>query len=504
MSDVTTAMVDINEIAVEDGLNPRKRFDENALAELAQSIRQTGSLLTALTVCSADGGGYTLLAGERRLRAAKLADLQEVPVVVRPRDGALAAALAENLVRCDLDPIEEAEALARLAKTENLSTHKALAARVGKSGAWVSERLRLLQLPEAVQAHIACGTVPVAAERDLRSVAKVAPRVAECVCELAARGDIDGRDLTDRFGEVLHAAAQAKFDSPPTLIALTGSVRLSALVARDHERFDGLSARLRAIPDSYGYPAATDDPWLTVAEDHIDAARAAGCLIEHSTNDGDWQATRCFLVDRDFAIDLAERIVERSERAAAERAQRTTGAKTAASDDERQARRAEREKARAAAIEARGANLSLGRRMIGRRGAKSRREHALTRAKALGALLLATDDRLPAAGLRLVLPQLQRVEVKQLKSKETREKVIYAEPDECLAYLQAQIDRAKSANEVLELLADALIAVALVDPSELPRSRREYSSIRGLRAAIKLLAPDIRAIKPRARKATRS
>ncbi len=188
MSEPATAVLDIDQIATEDGFNPRTRFDEESLAELEASIREHG-VVQAPTVRPAEEGHYTVIAGERRLIAAKRAGVTRIPVVIRNEaDGARAAALAENLIREDLDPIDTARALHDLAQAEGLGTHAKIADRVKKSPSWVSDHLRLLKLPEGVQRHVAEGTVPVEAERDLRKVAKVSPRVAECACELVERG----------------------------------------------------------------------------------------------------------------------------------------------------------------------------------------------------------------------------------------------------------------------------------------------------------------------------
>src|SRR4029077_1104605 len=111
---------EIDRIRVEDGFNPRTDFDQDSLSELGASIRQTG-LVTALTV-RPNGEGYVLIAGQRRLIAAKRAGLKAVPVLVREGSDALAVAVAETLIRADLDPIEEANALARLAEAEKLAT----------------------------------------------------------------------------------------------------------------------------------------------------------------------------------------------------------------------------------------------------------------------------------------------------------------------------------------------------------------------------------------------
>jgi len=130
---------------------PRRRFDEAALRELAASIRRRGVLQPLLV--RPLGDGYQLVAGERRFRAAQLAGLDEVPAVVRELSDreALEVALVENLQREDLSPVEEAEGYRRLA--EMGLSHEAIAARVGRSRSAVSNALRLLQLPpEALQA----------------------------------------------------------------------------------------------------------------------------------------------------------------------------------------------------------------------------------------------------------------------------------------------------------------------------------------------------------------
>lgn len=130
---------------------PRRSFDEEGLAELAASIRSCG-ILQPLTVRRA-GEGYELVAGERRLRAARIAGLREVPCLVAQvgeEDSALLA-LMENLQRRDLDCWEEAQAIARLISRYGLSQEEA-ARRVGRAQPTVANKLRLLRLPEDVRA----------------------------------------------------------------------------------------------------------------------------------------------------------------------------------------------------------------------------------------------------------------------------------------------------------------------------------------------------------------
>ena len=130
---------------------PRRSFDEEGLAELAASIRSCG-ILQPLTVRRA-GEGYELVAGERRLRAARIAGLREVPCLVAlvgEEDSALLA-LMENLQRRDLDCWEEAQAIARLISRYGLSQEEA-ARRLGRAQPTVANKLRLLRLPEDVRA----------------------------------------------------------------------------------------------------------------------------------------------------------------------------------------------------------------------------------------------------------------------------------------------------------------------------------------------------------------
>ena len=130
---------------------PRRSFDEEGLAELAASIRSCG-ILQPLTVRRA-GEGYELVAGERRLRAARIAGLREVPCLVAQvgeEDSALLA-LMENLQRRDLDCWEEAQAIARLISRYGLSQEEA-ARRLGRAQPTVANKLRLLRLPEDVRA----------------------------------------------------------------------------------------------------------------------------------------------------------------------------------------------------------------------------------------------------------------------------------------------------------------------------------------------------------------
>ncbi len=506
MSEPTVAVLPIDSITVAEGFNPRTRFDEESLSALAASLRTTEGVVQPLAVQAGEDGGYVLIAGERRLRAARQAGIEKVPVVVLDGDKAKVAALAENLIRVDLDPIEVAHGLQALADAEGLTTHKKIAARIDKSPGFVSEHLRLLRLPEGVQRHIAAGHVPVAAERTLRNIAKVSPRVAECACELVERGEIEGRDLAERLGEVLCAVATGKLPDSPTMIDAGRGESLSRIVA-DPEQYAALAERYRTVRS---YEPGTD-PLIRFSEAEVDAARAAGCLVEYQEDRRGWSPRIAYITDASLAADLAERVIERIEKQATKQAkEQAERAGVDPSDDAasspaekiKEARRAEREQRKKDTEAARHDNLAVGRALMARRGAKSRKEHSLARAKALALVVLNDNPALAARGLRLAFEQLQEVEVKTLKSGEQREKVTYADPEACQEYLANRIEEARSANEVLELLADAMIAAAVTDECELPQSRRVHGGLRGVVAVEveALLATDTKAVRPRRRR----
>lgn len=178
---------------------PRKRFAEEALKELAESIR-TGGVIQPLILRPRDGGGYEIVAGERRWRAARLAGLEAVPALIRRADDrtVLELSIVENLQREDLNPIEEAEAYRRLIEEFGLSQEEA-ARRVGKDRSTVANSLRLLKLPGSIQADVAAGLLSAGHARALLALPSPAAQMG-----LAER--IKAQGLSVREAEALAAA----------------------------------------------------------------------------------------------------------------------------------------------------------------------------------------------------------------------------------------------------------------------------------------------------------
>ena len=194
---------------------PRRDFDPEALAELAASIRAQG-LVQPIVVTPDDGGAYTIVAGERRWRAAQEAGLEQVPVVVREvRDDRhlLELALVENLQRSDLNPIEEALAFHALQEEFGLAQEE-IATRVGKARPTIANSLRLLNLHLDVQQMLRSGQLTAGQAKPLLALGKRAEQLA-----LAKRAVAQG--LSARQLEALAAAARdrtaptGKPEAPP-------------------------------------------------------------------------------------------------------------------------------------------------------------------------------------------------------------------------------------------------------------------------------------------------
>ena len=173
---------------------PRHRFDEEALEELAASVARHG-VLQPLLVSEDPDGGYVLLAGERRLRAARKAGLETVPAVIRERvdeAGELELALVENLQRRDLTPLEEAHAFEDLQRRFGLSQAE-IAARVGRDRSSVANSLRLLKLPEEIQGLVEAGRLSASAARTILAFGDPATQLLWA--RRAAEGAVNVRDL---------------------------------------------------------------------------------------------------------------------------------------------------------------------------------------------------------------------------------------------------------------------------------------------------------------------
>ena len=198
---------------------PRTRMDEGALYELAESIKAQGIMQPILVRKLDDdalgiarygesAGRYEIIAGERRFRAAKLAGLDSVPVLVKdvPDHAAAAMALIENIQREDLNPLEEAQGLSRLIKEFGL-THEEAAQAVGRSRSAASNLLRLLNLAEPVQSMLMAGDLDMGHARALLSLERAA--------QITTANQIAAKKLSVREAESLAKRIGAEFSLTP-------------------------------------------------------------------------------------------------------------------------------------------------------------------------------------------------------------------------------------------------------------------------------------------------
>lgn len=217
---------------------PRTRMDEGSLYELAESIKSQGVMQPILVrPVGRDAGGdrYEIIAGERRFRAAALAGLADVPVLVRevPDESAAVMALIENIQREDLNPLEEAQGLQRLTQEFGL-THEQAARSVGRSRSAASNLLRLLQLAEPVQQMLMAGDLDMGHARAVLALDKVH--------QITVAHEIVARKLSVREAEKLvarEAAAGARGTPAP---------RSAPVKSRDVARLEEELADLLAAP----------------------------------------------------------------------------------------------------------------------------------------------------------------------------------------------------------------------------------------------------------------
>lgn len=195
------------DVMVPGQYQPRTHMDEGALYELAESIKAQGIMQPILVRKLASGdhaGKYEIIAGERRFRAARIAGLAEVPVLVRevPDEAAAAMALIENIQREDLNPLEEAQGLSRLVKEFGL-THEQAAQAVGRSRSAATNILRLLNLADPVQTMLMAGDIDMGHARALLSLDRAA--------QITAGNQIAAKKLSVREAEALVKKIGADF-----------------------------------------------------------------------------------------------------------------------------------------------------------------------------------------------------------------------------------------------------------------------------------------------------
>lgn len=506
--------VPIGKVRPSEG-QPRQRFDEAELDALADSIRQHG-ILTPLTV-KPNGTGYLIVAGERRYRAAQKAGVKTLPVLVRDTDDAYALGTVENVVRADLDAVEEGHAYRAL--IDKHGTAEAVAALVSRPVERVNDRLALTELPEVTQALVIEGRMPLSVARTHVVVARVSEPVAALIGRLVTDGVIEPGSTWDQafdkaerhalldpcktckgegnvedkqHGYYVNCSAckgsgsKLKKTADPFLIGGNTTLDGEALhiigeSAPKEKRGPLYEAWERANKaqkqlldgDRYGY-----HPWPRLMADEAveDAARSYGCLIE--------VAREKYLTDAAFAAEYATLTLtaqaEAWERQATKASKKEKGGKggtTAAASDgpdaaakKRKAKQAESD--RAAAEAARARNVDLGFALA--------KWQVRSKADTLAGVKATLIDLLVARGWASEaweqVAQADRLvqdghPVQHYKDGRWK-KVEYPRDGDDLAKrrdaITAAINRAKTVEEALSAFYRPLIAARFVDTTGLP------------------------------------
>lgn len=480
-SDAALDQIDPALIDADAEFNPRTTMDEDQLRELTMSVRSVG-VLQPLTIVRDGKERYRLVAGHRRLAAARAAKLSTVPALVYDTIDAasrLQFAIIENLQREDMNPIDEAAAYQR-AITEGSLTQKQLASVIGKSASHISERLRLLKLPADARAALATGRLPLAAAKPLGVLAALKVPSAAQITEWVVSNVLDDDELLEDL-----------LDDPSTaLCALAGDDRPEGAPFMYRANSYGREQPLTGHVDDEVIAKLTERRTrlglrhITLDQADIDAARAFGCLIELESR----YTTQRFITDAEFLVSringtldlLEQRQRERSAKpatlgsaggngAAPPSGTASSGASSPAAQAADRAREREQaEKERLAAIHA---NRDLGLRLMKQLGS---RKFDRPVAELLVQIVFAQNRELAIGGAAYTHEDFHELVTKRQKNGKTRTTFTQLDKHEAHQRALEWVLRPRSAEEVLGRLLQLLVAGVFADDRAVAKSKREH------------------------------
>ena len=471
--------------------NPRTDFAEEQMAELIASVKRHG-IITPLTLAPDGEDGFTIIAGERRYRAAQAAKLSEVAAQVREANGdTLTLAIAENVIRADLTPIEEARAYRRLADEHGSSTK--VARLVGRSERLIAERLDLLRLPDAAQQLIATHRLPLGCAPALVRIADREPLLADLTAAWIAERPHDAAlfpadpgefvndalraDWRDDGGEPIHPVAYSatEFGSGPIL---PDSVRdkeaLPAMLTKLGDHAERVATAFAALPEiahtsehDWAARQAEGSRWrecFALTADDTDAARAFGCLLElPGRND----RSHTYVTDPEWLADrLVQKIAAHATGETRRRQQEHADRSSTPPDDEKEVRRQARQRQYAERTSARARNLDLGAAL-----AKWEPKLDADAVKLLGSLVLLEHGRSATWAYRLC------VEQPSTTNQQGRTTVRYPRGAEAETQAHASaldsLKRARTPEAALAVVLRLLVAQRLADTAGLANADRQ-------------------------------
>jgi ParB/RepB/Spo0J family partition protein len=471
--------VALTEIHVAEGFNPRDGFDRSELERLTRSVAAHGVLQPL--VVAIDGDGYQLVAGERRYRAAQAAGIKKVPVIVREigEHSGLDLAVIENVMRQDLDPVEEAKAYQRL--TEELGlTRKGVAEQLGVAQKRVTDRLQVLDLPTELHPKVASGEIPLGAIKPLSALAKLRPELAAIAAARVAAEPANEWDepvawadvSRDPIGVVLGQYGGDPDDLPSDVYRGGASYPLARFTLDDKAGHD--LGKLCKLLDQ-------EPSGLTIRFDSEDVGQAEALGALHRCADG----YAALIVGQDVADQLAGDSITRAlkwqrqlARQQRETERRNAQANGGSSDDGGQAtseeqakerRRREREAEQEARRQAAAHNLELGAAVV-KAFAKLKLDERVV--KILATLNVGGDlDQLAMRGARYGFPGW----AEETQTKGGKAKTIYVERrGDAGAKARQYLSVAKTGQEVAGRLL-ALVAMArYADEGAVAQSVQSY------------------------------
>lgn len=479
--------IPVETIDVVDGHNPRGTIDADALQPLVDSIGAYG-VLQPIIVQPASGGRFTVVAGERRFRAAELAGLTEIPAVVRDLNGdAYSVAIVENLQREQLSPLEEARAFQHACNTG--MNPGELAAAINVSEQLVRDRLALLKLPESVQTKIDSRELTLAAAKNLQALADAGPAVIEKVVELfdadygsGYYGDpITPRDLERDPAMVLEAALdELEPDAVPFLASVDAraaflSQRLAWPDAADIAAVKKKAALLPEYEHAPRYRRPRTEA-QAFTDDDLDAATAYGCILKLPSRGGDfgiWITDPVWLADR-LAQKLDQSIETRAKKSAKTKSPATA---SDAQKAEREAARNARQREQTKMLASRDRNLRLGREL--QKKLRAPAAISVDGMRAIAELLLAyAGDDLGRCGLRFI-DEASQTETRR-KDGSLSKVVHLRSTTDCRNLVERFVDGAETAEEIYGALVQLIIATQYADANAAPSSDR-FGELRGVR-----------------------
>ncbi|HEV2923606.1 MAG TPA: ParB/RepB/Spo0J family partition protein [Solirubrobacteraceae bacterium] len=482
---VTSQRVPLDLIDLGDNV---RELDETHVDALASSIALRG-LIVPLAV-RANGDRFSLVAGYHRHAAARKLGLEEVEVTLREQDGSSADSAAENVVRKQLSPLEEARAIQHM--LDEGYTLDGAATVLGWNRKLVSARAKILDLPETAQQLIGKGELPVSAVSTLSKITEVSTELCEAALAPVAAGDVSAEQFASNpawaIGYALRESGARVFAAYLSTLSHHDIAELRLGKKTEAAYTEAQDLHKQIDRHAYGPPA------IRFLESEVDQARAAGVLIEfeHGTP---------IITDRPLFRELSKQAIERTleelraakQQDASERASRKAQG-TEERTPEQKLEAEHRATVRQLTARSHGTNLDLGTALLQKLAMVDPGDIDVARFFALG--LLGPDERgylgtgdhtvatIAANGIRLVFEQHRTTTTPTLKSGEPgRTKVQYGEVEDAAAWLWKFVEGARNAGElygrVLVVFAAQNYAHDLVLPankrrgSVLPRSRKE-------------------------------